>query len=135
MPRRNVAPSANQVSDHMAMHVGQSKRPPRKGEGQSFMIDAELMQDRRLDVVHVNGLFDRMESEFVGLADRLTGPNPAPRHPHAECLRMMIAAELSVPGRRWLPPSGFDRIRHPKRPMSRQASPVASDPRIRAADA
>lgn len=86
-------PSPDQFLDHRSVHVGQSERATGKSERQSLMVDAQLVQDGRLDVMDVNGIFDRMKSQVVGFADRLSGPHATAGHPHRERLRVMVATE------------------------------------------
>ena len=62
------------------------------------MVDAKLVQDGRLDVVHMNWIFDRSESKLIRFSDRLTGADPSTRHPHGKGLRVMVTTELSSEG-------------------------------------
>ena len=64
------------------MDIGQSKRPTCVSERQPFMVDAQLMQDCGLDVMHMDRIFDGSEAEFIGITERLAIANPAPSHPH-----------------------------------------------------
>jgi hypothetical protein len=80
------------------MDVGQSKRPTCVSEYQAFMIDAQLMQDCGLDVMHMNWIFDGSEAEFIGLSERLPAANPTSSHPHGECLWVVVAAQLASQG-------------------------------------
>ena len=82
----------NQPLNQMAVYVGQSERTSGIGERQTLVVNAKLMQNRRLDVVNVNRIFDRVEAEFVCFADRLSGTNSAARHPHRERLRVMVTS-------------------------------------------
>ena len=50
------------------MHIGQAKIAARVVEGEPLVIEAEQVQDRRLHVVNVDGIFDDVEAEFVGRA-------------------------------------------------------------------
>jgi len=45
-----------------------------------------------VQVVHVQAILDRPQPELVGRADRLTATDAAPRHPHREPGRVVIAA-------------------------------------------
>ena len=53
------------------MHIGQPKIAALKTERQAFMIQAEQMQNRRVQIVNMNAVFHRIKTEFIGLADDL----------------------------------------------------------------
>ena len=50
------------------------------------------MQNRRVQVVHVNLVLHDVEAEVIALAERDAGLDAAARQPHRECVRMMVAA-------------------------------------------
>ncbi len=60
------------------------------------MIDAEAAQDRRLDVVYVNGIGYDVVGEIVGFAVGDAGLNAASGHPHREAAGMVVAAVVAV---------------------------------------
>jgi len=45
---------SQQFFDNVAMHVGQAKIAALKPVGQFFMIEAEQMKDRRVQIMHMN---------------------------------------------------------------------------------
>ena len=51
--------------------VGQPEVAALEAEGQLGVVEAEQVQDRRLQVVDVDAVLDRREAELVGLADDL----------------------------------------------------------------
>ena len=59
------------------MHVGQAKMAALKFVGQAFVVDAEQVQDGRLEVVDVDWVFGRVVGEVVGLAQRKTALHAA----------------------------------------------------------
>ena len=64
--RRNVWQHSRQnLVDHSAMHVGQAEIAALEFVGQAFVVDAEQMPHRRLEVV--DGVFGRL-----GCADGAT---------------------------------------------------------------
>ena len=65
-------------------------------ERQAFVIDAEAIQDRCVQVVDVNRIFDDVVAEVVGLAVNDSGPNAAARHPFCVTPRMMIASVVRL---------------------------------------
>ena len=52
----------------MAVDVGQAAIDSVVAEGQAFVIEAEQVQDRRVQVVDRQDVFDGFETEFVGRA-------------------------------------------------------------------
>ena len=91
--------SSQQFVNHVTVDVGQPKGSAGMSERQSFMIDSQQMQDRRLDIVHMDGIFNRMKSEVIGATDRLSHSDSSTRHPHGEGLGVMVAS-LGSPQRR-----------------------------------
>ncbi len=65
-----VPPYAITLRNHflhdVAVHVGQAKTAALKLERQPLVIDSQQVQDRGLEVVHVDGAFDDVEAELVG---------------------------------------------------------------------
>ena len=62
------------------------------GVGELVLVEAELVQDGRVDVAEVVGLFDRVQADRVGRADDLASLYAAARHPHGEAEVVMVAA-------------------------------------------
>ena len=56
------------------------------------MVDAQAVQDGRLQVRHTDLVLDDIEAHLVGLTDRLAALDPAAGHPHGERLRVVVAA-------------------------------------------
>ena len=73
------------------MHVGQAEVAALEFVGQAFVVDAHLVQDRRLQVVDVDGVFHGVHAEFVALAVSEAGLHAAAGHPGGEAARMMVA--------------------------------------------
>ena len=61
------------------MHVGQAERPPLELIGELRVVEAEQMQHRRVQIVHVNPILRHIEAKFVGLAE--TDARPSRRRP------------------------------------------------------
>ena len=55
------------------------------------MIQPELVQHGRVQVVHVALLIDRAEPELIRLADDVAGLDAAAGHPHGERVDVMVA--------------------------------------------
>ena len=56
------------------------------------MIEPQAMQDRGLQVMHMERILADVEAEVVGLAQRLSRLDAPPGHPHRIGLGMMVAA-------------------------------------------
>ena len=54
--------------DDLSLHVGQPEVAALEPVGQPGVVDAEQVQDRRVQVVDVDGVLDDVVGEVVGLA-------------------------------------------------------------------
>ena len=68
------------------MHVGQTEMAALEFVGQAFVVDAQQVHDRRLEVVDVDGVFGRVVGEVVGLTEGEAALHAAAGHP-TSCLR------------------------------------------------
>ena len=69
MPCREVLDSSENLLDHLAADIRQSEIAALEAIGQPGVVEAEQVQDRRLEVVNVHRVFDDVEAEFVGRAE------------------------------------------------------------------
>src|SRR5262245_50794565 len=65
---------------------------PIKAEGQSLVVQPELMQQGGMQVVHVHGTHHGLRAEIIGLTQGESGFYPASRQPHSEAARVVIAS-------------------------------------------
>ena len=56
------------------------------------MIETELVEDRRVEVADVDGVFDDVVGEIIGLAVAEAGFHAGAGHPHAEAAWVVVAA-------------------------------------------
>ena len=61
--------------------------------GQAFVVDAEKVQDRRLEVVDVDGVLSWVVGEVVGLAVGEAALHSAAGQPDGEDVGVMVSAE------------------------------------------
>ena len=73
--------------------VGQAEVAALEAKSQLGVLEAEKMQDRRLDVMDVNAVADRGESEFIGLAHCHARLHASAGHPHRHGVDVMVAAD------------------------------------------
>ena len=59
---------------------------------QACVVDAHQVKNRGVNVVDVEAVFDRVQADFVGLADGLAAFDAAAGHPHRKAVRIMVAA-------------------------------------------
>ena len=71
------------------MDVGQAKVSAGVTKGEAFVIQAQDVQDRRVKVVHVDGVFFDVITYVVGLAIG-TRLDAGAGHPHGEGMGMMV---------------------------------------------
>ena len=81
------------------MHVGQAVVAALEAGRQLRVVEAELLQDRRLQVVDVDGVLGRREAEFVGRSVVEPPLDPGPRQPDAEAVRVVVATQHTAAGR------------------------------------
>jgi hypothetical protein len=55
------------------------------------VVQTDQMQDRRMQIVHMQSIFDRMESDLVGAADGLSASDSTSGHPHGKAVGVVIA--------------------------------------------
>lgn len=77
--------------NNMTMHVRQAEVTAGVAECKSFVVEAQQMQDRGMQVVHVNSLFDRIPAEFVSGSVNIAALDAAAGQPHGETIVVMIA--------------------------------------------
>ena len=78
--------------DNAAGDIRQSKIPPGVAIGQALMIQSQLMQDRGVQVVHVDLIVNRLTAELVCFAISESGSNSSTCQPDGEPARVMIAS-------------------------------------------
>ena len=61
--------SGEEPLDDPAADVGQAEVAALEAVGQPQVVEAEQVEDRRLDVVDVDAVLDAREAELVGLAE------------------------------------------------------------------
>src|SRR2546422_899598 len=83
------------------MYVRQAIVSPLKLVRQLRVVDAETVQDGRVQVVNVDRLVDHVVAKLVRLAVRVAAPDAGAREPDGEAARMMVAAVV-VGGQRSL---------------------------------
>ena len=76
------------------MHVGQSEVATGITIRQPRVIDPHQVQHGRVQVMHVDSVFDRVHPEIIGGPVHLTASDPAAGQPHREAGVMVIAARV-----------------------------------------
>jgi hypothetical protein len=74
------------------MHIRQPERAALELERQLRVVEAQEMQQRRVQVVHVHPVLHRVEAQIVRLADRLAALDTAAGEPVGEGVRVVVAA-------------------------------------------
>src|SRR5262245_57537095 len=80
------------VSDDISVHVRQPVVSSRVPVGELLVIQAHEMQDRCVEVVDVNGFFDRFDSVLIGSTMNHATLDPGARKPRTERPVVMLAA-------------------------------------------
>jgi len=66
-------------------------------ESQFCVIEAEQLQQGRMEIMDVDRIFDRLESKIIGRAVNISATDAATRQPHRETVMIMIAT-IDLPG-------------------------------------
>ena len=73
------------------MDIGETEVPSLETKGEFGVINAEQVEQSGVNIVHVGLVGDRVEAEFVGLAEDLARFHAATGEPHGEGVDMMVA--------------------------------------------
>lgn len=82
---------AKQPFHHVTVHVSQAITPALEKPGQPFMVDAELVEDRCVQIVHRHFIANGPVAEFIGLSEIQPGLETATGDQLGKAVRMMVA--------------------------------------------
>src|SRR6185437_16005904 len=88
--------SGQDLGDDVAAVDGEAFVAAVAGEGESFVVEAEDVEDGGVDVVDVDLILDGVEAELVGRAEGEARLDAAAGHEHAEAVGVMVAAVLPL---------------------------------------
>src|SRR5271166_5926600 len=88
------AVSGQDVLDDVPVHVGQAKVAAGVSISQALMIEPEELEHRGVQVVDMNFAFDRLKTEFIGLAMGVPPLDAAAGQNGRESAVVMTSAEL-----------------------------------------
>src|SRR5262249_10855006 len=86
------AGSCDYVIHHTATHIGQAEVAAAIALGQLLVVDAQQMEDGRVQVVNVNAILDGVHAELVGRPVGQAALDPSAGQEHREAGGVMIAA-------------------------------------------
>ena len=78
------------------MDICQPEMPALELVGQALVVDAQTVQQRRLQIVDMHRVFHDVVAIVVGLTQTDAGLDPASGNPHGEAARMMVSAIVCV---------------------------------------
>lgn len=81
----------------MAVNVGEAEVAPGVVVGEAFVVESKEMQDRSLEIVHVDFVLGDVEAKIVGLTVS-PGLGAASGHERGEGLGVVVAARLASEG-------------------------------------
>src|SRR6266487_3653409 len=89
----------NNLMDDLSMHIRESERAALVAIGQPLVVEAQQMQHRGVQIVHVHRLLDDVVAKFIRAAVRDALLHTAAREQHGEGILVMVAARLrAAPG-------------------------------------
>ena len=91
----------HQVGDDFTVDVGQPEVASTVAESQFLVVDSHQVQDRGVEVVEVDLVFNSVIAVFVCASVDKPGTDTTSSHPHRESVRVVVAA-ISVLGG-WCP--------------------------------
>ena len=84
--------SRDQAMNHAAAEIGQAVIATVVATGKLRVVNSELMENCCVDVAHVDGVFNRLPSKFVGCAVGESALEAASGNPHRKAVRVVVAA-------------------------------------------
>src|SRR5262245_48447971 len=82
------------------MHIGEAEVAAAVAIRESLVVESHEVQDRGMQIVNVDSVFDGRETEFVGRAVADPALHASTGHPDRETVMVVIAAFLSFGCRR-----------------------------------
>src|SRR5688500_3097434 len=83
---------SKELGDDLTVHIGETEVTTLETEREFLVIQSERVKYGRVQIMHVHRIFDRIESQFVGLPQNLSWLHSAAGHPHRERINVMIAS-------------------------------------------
>ena len=83
---------SNQLINHPPTQIRQTKITPGITVCEFLVIEPEHLQNRGVQIVNVNRVFNRLETKIVGGAVDVSAFNAAAGHPHGKAVMVVIAA-------------------------------------------
>ena len=91
-PLQRAEPSLSEDRlDHLAVDVGEPVVTPLEAEGQTLVVNAQLMERCGLKIVNVHRILDDVVAELVGAPVAHSSSNATARHPDRETPRVVVA--------------------------------------------
>jgi hypothetical protein len=76
----------------MSMYIGQSNVTAAEAVGQLLVVDPEQVQHGGVEIMYLQWLIHRLVTPIIGCAIGHAGLDPAPGHPKAEAVLVVIPA-------------------------------------------
>src|SRR5262249_47255188 len=90
----NFERSGNQFLDHVPIHVSKAEIPAGIAIGKLCVVESQELEERRMEVVNVDFVDGRLESEIVRGAMDISASASAPGQPHAEVVMVVVSTIL-----------------------------------------
>src|SRR5260370_13568170 len=84
--------SGEQLGDHLAVDVGKAVIAALEAVGQLLVVQAEQVQNGRLEVMDVDRILDDVIAQLVSCAEGQAALDAAAGQPHGEGVRVVVAA-------------------------------------------
>ena len=88
--------STDELPHNLTVDVGQPVIPTLEFVGQAPVVDSQQVENRRIEVVYVDGIACDVIAKLVGLAIRCACSHASARHPNSKAAGMVIAAVVGL---------------------------------------
>src|SRR5215471_16408098 len=95
-PRPVEDNSGKHLGDDLTGDISQAKVAALELEGQPFVVDAQAMENRGLQVIDMNRVRDHIVRVVVGFSERNPCSDAAASQPHDKAARVMVAAVVHI---------------------------------------
>jgi len=116
--------SRQHVLDHAAVDVGEAVVSALEPVGEPGVVQAQQVQDRRLDVVNMHWVFNDVETELVGRAQGETRLEATASHEHRVGERVVVATQVGAGRGAALAKRGAAELTHPDHQRLIQEAPT-----------
>ena len=96
LERSDSEHSGKQFRNDTSAEIGEAVVASVVTESELFVINAEQVEHRRMQIIHVDPVFDGLVAELIGRAVMHAALHAAAGHPESEAVRIVIASDAAL---------------------------------------